>query len=282
MQAINYPAAPASPVFERFEPDPIAWPEPTKHHRPPGRVVAIGGGALILMLAGFLIGRLPAGRQSAPNLPDTGPSGFAEMYVSTLLTQAGEGTEDVLVPYLGYSPDLTGFEPGTWYVTQTAVWSVEPARSDGWTVLVAAAQLGLQDGGYVPAGTFFYEVNVEQTSAGLRATALPTLVATPLPAAHDVPGRPDIDESLAGAVAGFLTEHFTEWETTPFETPPFDTVIVRSIVKGETDGDHLEVGVEFIGVDAHGRATPLAYRLQVSTVDWSIETGDLNRKSSST
>ena len=47
-------------------------------------------------------------------------------------------------------------------------------------------------------------------------------------------------------------------------------VLVRSLTPGATDGDQIEIVVEFLGVDAAGRATPLANRLLVSTADWSI------------
>ena len=279
MQAVNYPRTPASPLTQHVDPHP-ALPEPAGNRPPLVGVVVVGGVALSLVLGGFLIGSLPIGRTIGPSLPDAGLSGFAEMYVATLLTQAGAGAEDVLAPFLGYAPDLTGFEPGTWYVTQTAVWSVEAAGTDSWTVLVAATQLGLQEGGYAPAGTSFYEVGVERTPTGLRAKGLPMLVANPLPTASNYPGTPDLDERLSSIVAGFLTTHFTESNTTQFDKAPFVSVIVRSISTEEAEGDELEVDVEFLGIDAAGRPTPLAYRLEVSTIDWSIvEAGDVNQES---
>lgn len=281
MQAVNYPATAAAPTTGNVEPDPMTALEPTRNRRPPVRVVAIAGIALSLVLAGFLIGSLLFSRPAVTSPPDPGLGGFAEMYISTLLTQAGEGAGDVLVPYLGYPPDLTGLVPGSWYVTQTGVWSIEEAGPDTWTVLVAATQLGLQEGGYAAAGTHFYEVNVEQTPGGLRAATLPALVARPSATTQRVPGAPEIDASLADAVAEFLTAHFIDAATSPFDTAPFDTVIVRSIITEEVDGNVLEVGVEFLGLDAAGLATPLAYRLQVSAIDWSIiESEDVNRRSS--
>jgi hypothetical protein len=226
-------------------------------------------------LVGFLIGRLLTGLTEATTVP-AGVGDFAEMYVSTLLTQAGETTEEVLVPYLGYVPDLTGLEPGAWYVSHTAAWSIEKAGSDRWTVLVAADQLGVQEGGYVPVGTLFYEVHIEQTPIGLRATALPSPAATPSPPAHPSPEAVDTDGRLADAVAGFLTARFTGTDTTPFET-----VQVRTITTGNTDDDHLVVDVEFFGIDLAGRITPLSSRLEVSTIDSSIiESENINPESS--
>ena len=75
--------------------------------------LAIVGAVLVLILAGLWVGTLSGGPMDAATMP-AGLGGFAEMYVSTLLTQAGEGTEEVLIPYLGYVPDLTGITPGAW------------------------------------------------------------------------------------------------------------------------------------------------------------------------
>ena len=281
MQAVNYPVAPASRFTETEVPDTVSLPQASKHRRPVVQIVRIGGAAFVLVLAGYLTGVLATGRPTASRPPPSGLSGFAEMYLSTLLTQAGAGREDLLAPYLGYPPDLEGLEPGTWYVTQTAVWSVDSTGPEAWRVLVAATQLGLQEGGYAPAGTFFYEVGIEQTPAGLRATALPTMVTAPASIAPPAPPTSHVDQSLADAVTEFLDARFTEAETTPFDAAPFTTVIVRSIRPEHTDGDYLEVGVEFLGVDRAGRATPLGDQVPVSKIDGSIvEAEGVNRESS--
>jgi hypothetical protein len=279
MQAVNYPVAPASRVTETEVPETVSLPQTSKHRRQLVQIVRIGGAAFVLVLAAYLIGVLATGWPTASRPPPSGLSGFAEMYLSTLLTQAGAGREDLLAPYLGYPPDLEGFEPGTWYVTQSAAWSVDPTGPEAWRVLVAATQLGLQEGGYAPAGTFFYEVDIEQTPAGLRATALPTMVTAPPTIAP--PARPmsHVDQSLAAAVTEFLDARFTEMETTPFGAAPFTTVIVRSIRPEDTEGDYHDVGVEFLGVDQTGRATPLGYHVWVSKIDGSI-IEDVSRESS--
>ncbi len=281
MQAVNYPVAPASRFTETEVPDTVSLPQTSEHRRSLVQIVRIGGAAFVLVLAGYLIGVLATGWPTASRPPPSGLSGFAEMYLSTLLTQAGAGREDLLAPYLGYSPDLEGLEPGTWYVTQTAAWYVDPTGPEAWRVLVAATQLGLQKGGYAPTGTFFYEVDIEHTPAGFRATALPTMVTAPPSMAPPAPPMSRVDQSLADAVTEFLEARFTETETTPFDVAPFTTVIVRSIRPEDTEGDYLEVGVEFMGVDRGGRATPLGYRVSVSKTDGSIvEAGEVNRKSS--
>jgi hypothetical protein len=281
MQAVNYPHAPEPPFVEPAVPDAAPVPEAARHRVRLGPTILVGGAALVLVLAASVIGALIAGPPVVSNPPPSGLGGFAEMYLSTLLTQAGTGREDVVAPYLGYRPDLEGLEPGTWYITHTAVWSVDPAGPEAWRVLVAATQLGLQRGGYVPAGIFFYEVDIEQTPTGLRATALPTLVAAPAPTAPNAPTPGDVDDGLAEAVTEFLVARFTAPETTPFDAAPFTKVIVRSIRPEDTGGDYLDVGVEFLGVDRAGRATPLGYRVLVSTLDGSIvEPEDVNRVTS--
>lgn len=268
MQAVNRPEGSEVPFSQHVGRDPIELPEPTEHRHRSGRWAALSGAALVLVLGGFLVGSQTMGPSGSPHLPEAALGGFAEMYVATLLTQAGEGAEDVLVPYLGYPPDLTGLEPGTWFLTHTAVWSVEPVEPDGWAVVVAAAQLGLQEGGYVPVGTFFYEVGVELTSTGLRAAGLPFLVAPPF--SRSPQETFDADERFSDVVDEFLTAHFTNEETTPFDTAPFDRVLLRSITTERTVGDLVDLGVELLGIDFAGRATPLAYRLRVSAQDGSI------------
>ena len=280
MQALNYPAAPASSVTEQAAEDIEPQSTTTGNAAIPGRTLSVAGGAVALALMGFLIGIVAFGRPTASDPSPPGLAGFAEMYVSTLLTQAGAGTEYVLVPYLGYSPDLGGLTPGTWYVTQTATWSIEPAGPGAWTVLVAATQLGSQDDGYVPVGTFFYGVDLEQTPSGLRATGFPTLVATPRPTRPGLPTQ-SVDDSLSAAVGRFLTTKFTVAEAAAPDSAPFGSVIVLGIRPQDPAGDDLEIFVEFLGVDTAGRATPLACQLLVSKIDGSIlDSGDVTREPS--
>ena len=264
MQAVNYPTTTmVPPARDTAEPIRLEPPATSKSHSRFRQIATLGAVAVALTLAGFLLGRLLIGPLDS-SLP-AGLGGFAEMYVSTLLTQAGEGAEEVLMPYLGYSPDLAGHQPGTWYVSHTAVWSIAESGTDRWNVLVAAARLGLDEGGYSPAGTSFYSVEVELTPTGLRATALPSLAKMPLPLTPISPPAPPTDPQLTDAVTGFLAARFVGAHGTAFET-----VMVRTIRTKATDGDRLEISVDFLAVDGAGRATPLSYRLEVSTIDWSV------------
>ncbi len=264
MQAVNYPTTTlTAPARDTAEPIRLEPPATSRGHGRSRQIAIFGAFAIALTLAGFLLGRLLIGPPGS-SLP-AGLGGFAEMYVSTLLTQAGEGAEEVLIPYLGYSPDLAGHQPRTWYVSHTAVWSIAESGTDRWNVLVAAAQLGLEEGAYAPAGTSFYSVEIELTPTGLRATALPSLAKTPLPFTPASPPAPPTDPQLTDAVTGFLAARFVGAHGTPFER-----VMVRTIRTEATDGDRLEISVDFLGVDGAGRATPLSHRLEVSTIDWSV------------
>lgn len=265
MPAVNFPnSAAAPPMPAADEPRPLETPAVIRSHRWLRQIGPFGGAALAALLIGFLLGRVLTVATNSDDVPE-GLEGFAEMYVSTLLTRAGESAEEALIPYLGYVPDLAGFEPGTWYISHTAVWSIEKAGPDRWTVLVAADQLGRQAGGYVPAGTFFYSVEIERTSTGLRATSLPSLSATPSPPPVNPPRQPITDPRIADVVNGFLISSFAGTPTSRFEE-----VTVRTITSNEIGADLLEVEVDFLAVDAAGLVTPLAYRLNISTTDWSV------------
>jgi len=265
MRAVNYPvSAPAPPIMAADERRPLETLPPIRNYRWLRQVGPFGGAALTLLLIGFLLGRVLTVATNSDDIPG-GLEGFAEMYVATLLTRAGGGAEEVLIPYLGYVPDLAGFEPGTWYISHTAVWSIEKAGPDRWTVLVAADQLGRQAGGYAPIGTFFYSVEIERTSTGLRATSLPSLAATPSSPPGNPPGEPVDDPHTADVVTGFLISRFTGSPTSRFEK-----VTVRTITGTEIGADLLKVEVDFLAVDAGGLVTPLAYRLNISTTDWSV------------
>lgn len=270
MQAINYPVTTlAPPVVESELPGPAESPPPTRDNRLLRRIAGLGGAVLALVLVGFLLGRLVAEPTDSDGHP-VGLEGFAESYLSTLLTRAGEGAEDELVRFLGYSPALTGLQPGAWYVRHTSVWSIEEVGPDRWVVLVGADQLGLQDGGYRPAGTSFYTVEVELTPIGFRATSFPTAVAAPPMPDPPAPQEPLADSQLADAVTRFLSTRFSGTETAPFES-----VTLLAIFAHATGGDHLDVEVDFLGFDATGHATPLTQRLTVSEIDWSVtETRD--------
>jgi hypothetical protein len=133
-------------------------------------------------------------------------TGFAERFLVTFLTRAGAGDEDLLLPYLGYRPDLTGVDSGAWYVSHTAAVAVEP-RQSGWLVTLVADLLARVEGGYVPTQTAWFTVEIGSTEKGLRALGLPEPAAAP-PAPVDGVARIDLIDSANLATAERLvSEH---------------------------------------------------------------------------
>ena len=269
MHAVNYPITTVAPqARESGISDPGELLPLEKNSRGLLRVLGLGGIVLALVLIGFLIGRFVAGPASANERP-AGLGGFAESYLSTLLTRAGEGAEEVLIPYLGYSPDLTGLAAGSWYVSHTAVWSIEEIGPDRWAVVVAAEQLGLQEGGYVPTGTSFYTVEIDATATGFRAVSFPRQLPAPPRPGPPATKEPAVDSQLADTVAGFLNSRFSETESTRVVG-----VTLLDLSIKEAAEDHLNVEVDFLAVDTAGRSTPLTHQLTVSTIDWSVTDSD--------
>ncbi|MCM2430884.1 conjugal transfer protein [Streptomyces sp. RKAG337] len=161
-----------------------------------GAWVLIASGPL-LGIAAFLGSSGPA--QGAPvtapivqAASDTGPSGFAQLYVAAYL-EAGQGSESVLSPYFSGSVTLTN-TPGTRSATRTVAVSSHEVQAGYWTVTVAArvAQKTAK-GSYVDAGLQYYQVPVQvlgpasaggnkrsdEATLGYTATSLPAQVAAP-------------------------------------------------------------------------------------------------------
>lgn len=115
----------------------------------------------------------PTPAPSAALVPPAGVSGFAELFVSVYLGQAGEGAEHHLDPFLSESVDLLGLAPGRLYVQNLATVDVR-ADADGWVVDVAAQVLRRMDAGY--GDPVIQQYRVELTDGGgLVARTLPVL-----------------------------------------------------------------------------------------------------------
>jgi hypothetical protein len=137
--------------------------------------------------------------------------GFAEDFVATFLTTAGEGAEQSLQPFLGYLPALAGMTPGSFYATRTTARELRQT-DNGWTVIVRADLLTRTDGGYVPLGPRNYSVRiVEDPEVGLRAASLPGPSPARPPGIEEQPRQyvlPD-DEQLVTAVSDYLDWYLT-------------------------------------------------------------------------
>jgi hypothetical protein len=106
-------------------------------------------------------------------VPPAGVAGFAELFVSAYLGQAGEGAEHHLEPFLSEPIDMLGLPPGRLYVQNLATVDVRPDR-DGWVVDVAAQVLRRMDSGY--GDPVIQQYRVQLTGGDeLRALALPVL-----------------------------------------------------------------------------------------------------------
>lgn len=122
---------------------------------------------------------------------DTGPAGFAQLFVAAYL-EAGEGTEKNLAPYYAGSVALT-HDPGTRTATRTAAIGSHEISPGYWSVTVAAsiAAKTAKDS-YRDAGVQYYRVAVQAigprsaggatdtgSQVGYTAVSLPAQVAAP-------------------------------------------------------------------------------------------------------
>lgn len=249
--------------------------------KPPGRLPAalLVRAATLLLWAAVLLGAVtgpaallldqtpPTASTATPASSSTAAEGFAELFVSTYLGQAGRDTEDVLEPFLAEPVDLGEVTPGGWYVVRTAPVAAEDLDGGYWAVTVAAEVLTSVDGGYQPAGVRYFRVGVVDARDGLVATGLPTQVPTPTRA--DPPpltvaqlSAPD-DDPRTAAIARFIAAYLAgDGEIERYTTPdaeiaavtpaPYAVATVRRLGAAElADGD-VRVRVEIEAVTAAG------------------------------
>ncbi|MFZ3494564.1 conjugal transfer protein [Streptomyces sp. 5.8] len=182
--------------------DETGWQTSTAGLSGAARLARIG--AWILIASGPLLGITsllgsPTQAQSATvtaptaqTASDTGPSGFAQLYVVAYI-EAGQGSEGSLRPYFSGSVTLTN-TPGTRSATRTVAVTSREVQPGYWAVTVAA-RIAQKDakGAYVDAGLRYYQVPVQalgpasaggsnrndESTLGYTATALPAQVAAP-------------------------------------------------------------------------------------------------------
>jgi hypothetical protein len=150
----------------------------------PIRQVIVGSVGLIILAAVVAVavttlgsrdpGAAPRPVPSTALVPPAGVTGFAELFVSVYLGQAGEGAEHHLDPFLAESVDLLGLTPGRLYVQNLATVDVR-ADADGWMVDVAAQVLRRMDAGYGDPVIQQYRVELSD-HGGLVARTLPVLI----------------------------------------------------------------------------------------------------------
>ncbi len=260
MTAIHYP----EPDFTADPPaPPVAIVAPPRRSRL-GRTPIIIAVALLLALASaaavWTYGRSDS---AAVNIP-----GFAEMYVRTFLTQAGEGNEAAIVPFLGYEPDLAGMEPGSFYVAGSAALTVEDVGDGANTVVVAVDQMGAVSGGFAPEGIHYYEVTMKSIGDTVRATRLPSRTSPPIIGA-EAPNQPVFsppsDGPMASAVEDYLRWYLADGagaygSERPAEAPYTDIVVTGIAAAPDADTANVTVAA----TDGQGRVVHLQYELNVT------------------
>ncbi|NUU20914.1 MAG: hypothetical protein HOV68_05270 [Streptomycetaceae bacterium] len=226
---------------------------------------------------------------------DTGPAGFAQLYVAAYLG-AGQGTEGTLTSYYASPVTLTS-PPGMRRAVHLAAVASREVQPGYWSVTVAAqVAVKTQAGAYVDAGTQFFRVGVQTASlpdasgpgaAGYTATSLPAQVAAPAGlqpgalgygAGRGVEPGPATDTAAAFLTAylagqGELTRYTSpEVRLSPITPAPYAQVTVTDVrddaggptdQKVPADGTVRRLLVTVDAADVSGAAYPLTYALQL-------------------
>ncbi|WP_439681473.1 conjugal transfer protein [Embleya sp. MST-111070] len=245
----------------------------------------------------------PAPRAAAapPAASDTGPSGFALLYVAAYV-EAGNGTEASLAPYYAGSVVL-GHNASARTATRTVIVSSREVQPGYWSVTVAV-RIGLRNkaGEVVDAGVQFYRVGVQavgpaaaggtaapgDAQVGYAATSLPAQVAAP--AAFKPSGLGYVtsrgsgaSDPATGTARSFLQAYLAgRGELDRYTSPgvrlrpispsPYTDVEVTSVDDDSTgvadqkvpaDGALRRLLVRVDALDAFGARYPLTYALEL-------------------
>jgi hypothetical protein len=123
--------------------------------------------------------------------------GFAERYVTAYLEAGNEG--EVLVPFLGYTPELPATARPTELSAPVRAVDITPADDDYWSVVVAVGWTGQER---------FWQVAVDLRDGPPNAVGLPAAVAAPAPPERssidvNMPA-PATDDPMVESATGFL------------------------------------------------------------------------------
>ncbi|MBV9022736.1 MAG: conjugal transfer protein [Streptomycetaceae bacterium] len=305
-------ATPAEELEEELadqDADETGWQTATAHLS--GFTRLARAGAWVLIASGPLLGLAallgsssptqiaPAAAPVAQQAPDTGPSGFAQLYLAAYLA-AGQGTESSLAPYFSGTVTLTNV-PGTRTATRMVTIASREVQSGYWSVTVAAdVSVKNSQGSSVDAGLQYYRVPVQvlgplsaggssdsgTKTAGYVATALPAQVAAPASLTASSPGYGTDRGSNANGpqtqtIASFLNAYLAgkgglSYYTSPGVTlqpvtpPPYTSVQITDVADDSgnasstavpSDGTVRQVLVQVTATDSSGSAYPLTYAL---------------------
>jgi hypothetical protein len=259
----------------------------------PWKVRLVRWAMLAVVLAGSLSGPLAllsAARPAAapgsageviPPAP-AGAAGFAELYVTTYLEQAGADRPEALKAFYPGELDLEAMTAGRLYVARAATVDVTWQGENYWRVTVAATLFEAVKGRSRPGGTQFYAVGVHQDGEGAWvATSLPAVV--PAPATADPPelvhqGLDQVapDDPLASTLQRFFEALLTgagelDRYANPSSgvravtPPPFETVALRRLTQRppETPGLSTLAMAEVVATSRTGLVMVLHYAIEL-------------------
>ncbi|MCX4792583.1 conjugal transfer protein [Streptomyces sp. NBC_01221] len=170
------------------EPDETGWTTSTAHLSGITRLVRLGAWALVASGPVFGVLALLGSSGSAQGVTkpvaapapasQTGPAGFAELFVAAYL-QAGQGSERDLAPYYSGSVVLS-VKPGTRTATQSTVIASREVQPGYWSITVAADVSAQDDKGKAKRlGVQYFRVGIQATGpAGAGGTATSAAAAT--------------------------------------------------------------------------------------------------------
>lgn len=268
MQALQFPA-PSEPVPE---PEPVSdlghIPPPASRWRD---LLATRTTKLFLSFLVLVLGAAAVLAWRSRTSPTTvQPSAVAEVFVRTYLTEAGEGAEFLLQPFLGYSPELTNMVPGTWYVTNTTAIGQRQSGDVYW-ITVAADTYGRVDGGFSDHEIQYFDVSLERDGQGFRATTLPSRAAAPTiePSSTDeiLPRvGANLPDSAEHAVTDYLTWYLTGTDGPyPESRPTTQYISVEVLAIEQADDGSLFTDVRV--ADVAGRSLTMTYPLRVESLE---------------
>jgi hypothetical protein len=278
-------------------------------------VIAAGpllGAAALLSSASPIQGATktaPQTRQSS----DTGPSGFAQLFVAAYL-EAGEGTEKNLAPYYAGSVALT-HDPGTRTATRTAAIGSHEISPGYWSVTVAASIAAkTSKDSYRDAGVQYYRVAIQAigprsaggatdtgAEVGYTAVSLPAQVAapealTPGGLGYGTSRGSGTSDPATQTAAAFLNaflagngelDRYTSpgVELQPVTPAPYTEVKITDVEDNSgdsadqsvpADGSKRQLLVTVDATDSDGNTFPLAYALTLQARAGRWEVSALN------
>jgi hypothetical protein len=214
-----------------------------------------------------------------------GAQGFAELYVATYLSQAGEDHPDAAKGFYPNDVDLTGVAPGQLYLARTTAVAAEQQASGYWAVTVAADVLETVKGKLRPLGIRYYQVGVYSDGHGYVATSLPAEVqappaVSPPPLLLDAMAPPTDGDPVAGALSRFFDALLAgHGELARYVTPssgletlsplPFTGITLRALAVYPPDEGATPsmAQAEVVGTDQGGHVTVLHYTLDIVQAD---------------